>query len=439
VIVQNGDIMHDFVTHQKLGQDRLMAVETPAEGLQLLAAGRGDAMLMGKFQGLYLIRTLGLEGVVPVGPSLEGRQYAFAVKKGDEALVAALNEGLRIVKESGQYDALHEKWFGVTSDRWSRNEIGLVLGWIVAPACVSLVLVLAWNQGLRRLVAKKTASLEQELAARVRAEGQLQELAAQLRNTVHVRTAEYDAASSELEGFCYSVAHDLRAPLRAINGYATMLQEECKQPSYPPCRQYLERIRHSAKSLGTLIDSLLSLSQLTRSPMRRETVDISAIARGLAAELQSREPSRRAEIHVQPEMTVVGDAHLLEEAMRQLLGNAWKFSSKKEQTEIRVACEVVDGERVFSVSDRGAGFDMAHATNLFRPFYRLHAVGEFEGSAIGLATVDRIVRRHGGRVWAQGEPDSGATFYFALRDAGEPATSTCRLGETSAGGEVSSQ
>lgn len=417
VVVQNGDIMHDFVVQKKLGEHRLVTVETPAEGLRMLSEGKADVMLMGKLQGIHLLQKMGLENLVAVGPLLEPRQYAFAVRKGDEKLVAAINEGLRIVKETGQYDALYAKWFGtVENDTWSQREIGMVVGWVVGPACAAIVLAMAWNQGLRRQVRRKTAALEIELIARAQAEEQLQQLAAKLRNTVMHRTAECNAASGELEGFCHAIAHDLRAPLRAINGYASMLSEECQSPESPSCKQYLERIGRAAAHMGDLIDSLLALSRLTRTGMTMTDVDMTALAKSIVAELREEYGSRQVEVSVQEGMAAYGDANLLEVALRHLLDNAWKFTSKKNVAEIRVSCECVAGERIFSVADNGVGFDMSHVTNLFRPFSRLHAVGEFEGNAMGLATVDRIIHRHGGRVWAQGRAGQGATFLFALRE-----------------------
>jgi PAS domain S-box-containing protein len=223
-----------------------------------------------------------------------------------------------------------------------------------------------------------------------------------------------EAAMQELEAFSYSVAHDLRAPLRAIDGFSHALEEDLGGTLEAESKDHLERVRSAAQHMALLIDGLLGLSRLTRGELARERVDLTRIARQAAARLRDEAPDRQVDLVVQDGLEVEGDARLLTAAMDNLLGNAWKFTAKCAKPRIEVGRRTEGGGSVFFVRDNGAGFEQAYAHKLFGAFQRLHSTTEFEGSGIGLATVQRIVRRHGGRVWAQGEKDRGATFYFTL-------------------------
>jgi PAS domain S-box-containing protein len=223
-----------------------------------------------------------------------------------------------------------------------------------------------------------------------------------------------EAANRELEAFSYSVAHDLRAPLRSIDGFSQFVIDDCGEQLDPQGRRHLERVRESAQHMALLIDGLLTLSKVSRNEMNRERLDLSALARRLAERLMATEPGRKVEIVVQDGIVVRGDARLLSAMLDNLLGNAWKFTRKRDAARIEVGQLQMDGERVNFVRDNGAGFDMAYADKLFGTFQRLHSAHEFEGTGIGLATVQRIVARHGGRVWAEGAVNQGATIYFTL-------------------------
>jgi PAS domain S-box-containing protein len=225
-----------------------------------------------------------------------------------------------------------------------------------------------------------------------------------------------DAANRELEAFSYSVAHDLRSPLRAIDGFSQALLEDYGGKLDEEGRGYLERVRSAAQHMAVLIDDLLTLSRVTRTEMRREQVDLSELAHAVTARLQSAAPERRVDIRIGDGLHAAGDAGLLGVVLENLLGNAWKFTSKREQARIELGSMEKDGAKVFFVRDDGAGFDMTYAPRLFGVFQRLHHATEFEGTGIGLATVHRIIARHGGRIWAEGEIDHGATFFFTLAD-----------------------
>ena len=227
-----------------------------------------------------------------------------------------------------------------------------------------------------------------------------------------------EASNRELEAFSYSVAHDLRAPLRAIDGFSKILLDSYSKKLDEAGQDYLQRVRAGSGRMGQLIDDLLGLSRVARSALRREPVDLSALAAEVAAELRRGQPGREAEFVIAEGLMDAGDPSLLRVALVNLLGNAWKYTGRHARARIEFGRTRDGGGCVYFVRDDGAGFDMAHAGNLFKAFTRLHARGEFEGTGIGLATVQRIVERHGGRIWAEGAVERGAAFYFTLWEAG---------------------
>ncbi|MBI2865148.1 MAG: PAS domain S-box protein [Chloroflexi bacterium] len=275
-----------------------------------------------------------------------------------------------------------------------RDEAGVVLG---------VVLV------FRDVSAAKWAELERE---RMRSE--VKELVAE----AYQRAVDLDAVNKELETFAYSVSHDLRAPLRHIEGFARVLLEDYPDRLDEQGKRYLGFVGDAAQRMSQLIDALLALSRVTSFEMHRQQVDLSAVARSVADALRESQPERQVELSCAEGLVVTGDGRLLRIVLENLLGNAWKFTAHRPVARVDVGVLPADGEEdgkpVYFVRDNGAGFDMAYADKLFGAFRRLHSESEFPGSGIGLATVQRIVRRHGGRVWAEAEIDKGATFYFML-------------------------
>ena len=226
------------------------------------------------------------------------------------------------------------------------------------------------------------------------------------------RTAELKAANQELEAFAYSLAHDLRTPIRAISGFGEVLSEEHGDQLGDQGRETLERIRRASRRMGELIDAMLLLSQLTRRELSFTTVDLSAAAREISEELRAVDPARTVQIVIEDGLETVGDVQLVRVLIRELVGNAWKFTSTREHARIELTRA---GAGVFAVRDNGVGFNMDFTELLFKPFARLHREDEFPGTGVGLTTAERIVRRHGGAVWGESRPGEGATFYFTLK------------------------
>ena len=253
------------------------------------------------------------------------------------------------------------------------------------------------------------AKVTRDMTARREAEERIAALNEDLRR----RAAELAAANAELETFCYSVSHDLRSPLRAIDGFGQALAEDADMLLDAASRRHLDRIRAAASRMGDLIDALLELSRVTRQPLERRKVNLSALAASVGEELRRGDPYRQVVLAIDPEVEAEGDERLLRIVLQTLLGNAWKFTAGRSPGTIAFGAER-NGESVYFVRDDGAGFDMQYADQLFAPFHRLHGAAEFPGTGIGLATVARIVQRHGGRVWAKGAVGEGATFYFTL-------------------------
>lgn len=253
-------------------------------------------------------------------------------------------------------------------------------------------------------MAVKVREAQRELEARV----------AQRTAELAERNRALVAANAELDAFAYSVSHDLRAPLRSIDGFSQVLLEDSAARLDAAARDALQRVRAASQRMGLLIDDLLALSRLTRADMRVASVDLSALAREVTAELERSAPERRVAVTIAPELSARGDPRLLRVALENLLGNAWKYTGRTPEARIEFGATARDGAPAFFVRDNGAGFDMQYAAKLFGAFQRLHPAGEFDGTGVGLAIVHRVITRHGGRVWAEGAVGRGATFYFTL-------------------------
>jgi signal transduction histidine kinase len=236
----------------------------------------------------------------------------------------------------------------------------------------------------------------------------------QSREMEAARAAQLEALNRELESFSYSVSHDLRAPLRALDGFSSALEKNYADRLDDNGKHYLDRIRAGSQRMSNLIDTLLQLSRLSRNELRRSTVNLTSMVREILDTLQQKSPERPVEVVIADGMTVNADEHLLYIVMTNLLENAWKFTGSHSRARIEIGKVTQEGREVFYVRDDGVGFDMKYSDKIFAPFQRFHSLEEFEGSGIGLATVQRIISRHGGQIWAQAAPEQGATFYFTL-------------------------
>ena len=249
---------------------------------------------------------------------------------------------------------------------------------------------------------------------RTRVEEALRDAHRELEHRVAERTAQLEATNQELEAFSYSVSHDLRAPLRGIDGFSNALLQDYGESLEETAKGYLHRVRAGAQRMGGLIDDLLKLSRFSRVEIHLKEVNLSELAQEIADELQERDPQRQVAFSIAPGLVVEGDKGLLRVVLENLLNNAWKFTQKQLHAAIELGMMQEEDQLVYFVKDNGAGFDMHYANKLFTAFQRLHSPAEYEGTGIGLATVQRIIHRHGGRLWAGGEVDKGATFYFTL-------------------------
>ncbi len=278
---------------------------------------------------------------------------------------------------------------------------------VFSPEVLSLLQGLSWDLSF-------ALDAFREAEMRRMAEANLRRLNEELEWRVAERTQQLEAVNRELESFSYSVSHDLRAPLRAIDGFSQIVQQRYAGQLDEAGRGYLDRVRRASQRMGELIDDLLKLARISRGELRRQDVDLSGIAQAVIEDLRRAEPEREIDCQIQEGLSAYGDPGLLRVVLDNLIGNAWKFTRRSKDPNIEVGKIDHDGEMVYFVRDNGAGFDAAYADKLFQAFQRLHQESEFEGTGIGLATVQRVIRRHKGLIWAKGEPGQGASFYFTL-------------------------
>jgi len=332
------------------------------------------------------LRLSGLIAIVVLGIALLAA-YALAA-----ALQGRISAPILALAETATAASTRQD-YSVRAPKFGEDELGMLTD--------------AFNQMLGRIEEQKK---ELQQHAKI-----LEQRVAERTGELEKRAAELQAANGELDAFAYSVSHDLRAPLRSIDGFSQVLLEDYAAQLGDAGRDSLQRVRAASQRMATLIDDLLKLARVTRAEMRTEQIDLSGMAREVVAEIErTTTGERQVEFVIAPGLEAQGDSRLLRVVLDNLLRNGWKYTGKRAQPRVEFTAQDENGDRVFVIKDNGAGFDMRYADKLFGVFQRLHSAAEFEGTGVGLATVRRIINRHGGRIWAEGVVDQGATFYFTL-------------------------
>jgi signal transduction histidine kinase len=382
--------------------DDLVVFRRIIEGKEILGTVylRADYQLYGRLFGY-----LGISALVVAVAMLVAYALSMWMQRAVMRPLIAISEVARQV--TGQRN------YALRAQKLSSDEVGML-----AEAFNAMLTDI--GQATRELQAAKQGA-EREAAERRRIEEEVKRLNTELELRVRERTAQLEYTNGELEAFCYTVSHDLRAPLRAIDGFSQALLEDFPRDVPEEAQRYLGRIRSATQRMGQLIEDLLNLSRVSRIELARREIDVGEIARQVATDLHVRNPARAVEIVVWDDLPASADPRLLRAALENLMGNAWKFTGKTERPRVEVGALRENGRSTFFVKDNGAGFDMAYASKLFGAFQRLHSEREYAGTGIGLATVQRIVHRHGGRIWAEAKPGKGAVFFFTL-EAGEAAS-----------------
>ena len=393
-----------LITTRGIGA-RFVATESPSAALRLVDEGKCAGTFASQLTALSIMERDGLKRLVRLDENIEGFdvRHALAVHRGDSQLLARLNEGLAILRQSGEFDRIHRKWFGRFGGViFTREEVVNYVAVMLALGC----LVAGWALWRQRVLLRRIEQLNSGLEQRV----------AERTAELNAHVGQVEQLNRELEAFSYSVSHDLRAPLRNISGFIELLTPRLPADSDPEIRRFAGIITAESARLGELIDGLLLLSRVGRAELKREPVELGELVDRVRADLAAETAGRAIEWKIGAVPTLWGDPMLLRQVVENLLGNAVKFTRGRDPAVIEIGAlpPGADGATAVFVRDNGAGFNPKYRDRLFGVFQRLHNARDFEGTGIGLANVQRIVARHGGRVWAEGNIDKGAVFYFTL-------------------------
>ncbi len=406
VLVMSGDVLEELARAHGLGAE-LVSVPSQEDALRRLSAGEADAALVAKVPALFWIRAHGWRNLRLAGAPVLSAEYGFAALPRNDGLLSVFAEGLAAVEKTGEYRTIRNRWLGPYEERSALRAAAKYVVAIVVPLLALLAGAALWSRSLSRQVQMRTRELAAE-TEKVRA------LNAGLEERVRGRTAELETAAREMEAFSYSVAHDLRAPVRAIDGFTAILEEDHASRLDPDATKLVARVRAASRRMGQLIDDLLAFSRATRATLGRRPVEIEALARAVAADQAGAAARAGVEVRVGSLPLAHGDEALLRVVLENLLSNAIKFSAGRPGAFVEIGAADRGGTVEYFVRDNGVGFEPEYARKLFEVFERLHRGDEFEGTGIGLALVKRIVEKHGGRVRAEGEVERGATFAFTL-------------------------
>jgi len=387
-------------------------IDDYVQGFAMLKDRKLDAVIADQWVGAYILADKGISDVQPSGNPVARLPSAFAVKRGNASLLATLNDGLRSLRADGTIDRINAAWAPKeviiqTREQAMRTVYVVVIGLLL----LALVVTTVWVVTVRRKIAECR-----------RAEAEVHRLNTELEQRVQDRTAELQAANKELEAFSYSVSHDLRSPLRAIAGFSRIIQDEYVENVPAEAARMLKIIETTISQMGRQIDDLLAFSRLGRQALSVRNVAPAGLVREVVEQVQAAERGgRRVDVSIGELAECKADPSLLRHVYVNLISNAFKYSRGRDPATIEIGCHPGEtaAERVYFVKDNGSGFDMRYAGKLFGVFQRLHRDEEYEGTGVGLAIVQRIVNRHGGRVWAEAAVDRGATFYFTLRGGDE--------------------
>ncbi|MBK8595112.1 MAG: transporter substrate-binding domain-containing protein [Holophagales bacterium] len=415
VLVMAGDVMEDLAVERGLGKN-LVAVASQEEALRLLAAGRHDCALVAAVPALYWIEKHGWRNLRLADTPVFSAEYGYAALPANASLLSSMSEGLAAIQKTGEYRTLRNQWLGPYEERKAFRTVARYALAVLLPLLALLFGSVLWSRSLRRQVVARTreVSMERELLS---AEAEkVRTLNEELEGRVAARTAELESAVGEMEAFSYSVAHDLRAPVRAVDGFAAILASDYAGSLDDEGRRLLEKVRLGSRRMGQLIDDLLAFSRTSRTAMTLAPVDLTRVARSVVSELGAEAARAAVEVRLSELPAALGDEGLLRVVFQNLVSNAIKFSAGRPGATVVIASRAGERGTEYFVEDNGVGFDAEFVHKLFGVFQRLHRADEFEGTGIGLALVKRIVERHGGRVWAEGEVGRGATVRFTLSD-----------------------
>lgn len=418
VLVMAGDVMEDLARETGLGSG-LVPVGSQEEALRRLASGEHDCALVATVPALYWIEEHGWKNLRLGESPVLSAEYGYASPPGSSGLLSSMSEGLAAIRATGEYRAIRARWLGPYE---ARPALGTIVRYVLL-AVLPLVALLAgsvlWSRSLRSQVSERTRELSRKGELLEAEAEKVRLLNAELESRVFARTAELEAAVREMDAFSYSVAHDLRAPVRAIDGFTAILLADHGHGLDEEGRRVLGRVRHGSRRMGQLIDDLLAFSRTSRTGMRTGPIDLDQVVRAVVADRAAEAVRAGVEIRTSPLPPATGDEGLVRVVVENLVSNAIKFSAGRPGATVEIGAVPGEGGAAYFVRDNGVGFDPEFAHKLFGVFQRLHGPDEFEGTGIGLALVMRIVDRHGGHVRAEGRPGQGATFWFTL--GGGPA------------------